>query len=119
MYIPTQEERYSKGAALTLLLCVIIPPAVILYLKGVHDVLQLVGAFTLPIAFLFQNLGLGAGGAVALSAAIQALAFFLLARRSRRSPKTKLTIGITWGMMTALSLKIILVYAEYALSLGI
>lgn len=119
MYIPTQEERYSKGAVLTLLLCVIIPPAVILYLKGIHDVLQLVGAFTLPFSALFQTFGLQPGGAVALSTAVQALGFFLLARRSRFSPKTKLTIAITWGMLTALLLKIILVYSEYALSLGI
>ncbi len=119
MYIPTQEERYSKGGVLTLLLCVIIPSAVILYLKNIHDALQLVGAFTLPPAFLFQAAGLQPAGAVALSTAAQALAFFLLARRSRLTPKTKLTIAITWGMFLALALKIILVYTEYAISLGL
>lgn len=118
MYIPTQEERYSKGGLLTLLLCVIIPPAAILYLKGIHDLAQLAGAFTVPLAWLAQCAGASVAAATALSAAVQAVGFFLLVRRTRLAPKTKFTLCITWGMLTALMLKIILVYAEYILFLG-
>ncbi len=39
MYIPTQEERYSKVVRLTLLLCVIIPPALVMWLAEIADLM--------------------------------------------------------------------------------
>ena len=45
MLIPTQEERYSKAPRITLLLCVMIPCAVVAWIGGYRDMLTLVFAF--------------------------------------------------------------------------
>lgn len=109
MYIPTQEERYSKAALLTLLLCVIVPSGIILYLKGITDLLLLAFGFTLPLAYTAQEIaGLGHIAATAFSFVFQTLLFYFLVIRSKRPPKTKITIAITWGMFLALCVKAII-----------
>ncbi|MCC8020707.1 MAG: hypothetical protein LIO63_01780 [Akkermansia sp.] len=108
MYIPTQKERYSKAALGTLLLCVIIPPAVILYLKGITDLFDISLAFTLPLALFFQTLCVPPGAATWLSFILQVFLFILLACRTNWTPKTRMTVAITWGMISALAVKIII-----------
>lgn len=108
MYIPTQEERYSKVAHLTLLLCVIAPSSVILYLKGVTNLPDLLLGFTLPFAYFFQeSAGIDPIAATTLSFLLQALLFYFFVIRPKRSPKTKITGSITWGMFLALLVKAI------------
>ncbi len=108
MYIPTQEERYSKVALLTLLLCVIVPSGIILYLKGVTNLLFLLFGFTLPLAYAAQETaGLDHVVATASSFICQALLFYFFVIRPKYSPKTKITVAITWGMLMALFVKVI------------
>lgn len=113
MYIPTQEERYSKKSTATLLLCVIAPSAVILGLMGVTNLMLLLSAFIQPLAFLIEQCGLSNTMGIVLSSLLQAILFFMLARAKKLSPKRRLTIAIVWGMSLALALKLIVVFAQY------
>lgn len=113
MYIPTQEERYSKKSTATLLLCVIAPSAVILGLMGVTNLMLLLTAFVQPLAFLIEQCGLSNTMGIVISSLLQAILFFMLARTKKFSPKRRLTIAIVWGMSLALTLKLIIVFAQY------
>lgn len=110
MYIPTQEERYSKAARWTLLLCLVVPSAVVLWLYGGDEanLTLCLTAFLQPIAGLLVLGGCTNAAALCLSATLQGVLFVLLARRKNLTPKTKLTICITWGMLTALILRLML-----------
>lgn len=110
MYIPTQKERYAKVARWTLLLCVLVPSAIVMWFYGdINDVFLLTTAFMQPIAALLAKLYFNNTAALCLSATVQAVAFFVLsARRCRLSAKTKITICITWGMAMALLLRLLL-----------
>ncbi|MBR4107567.1 MAG: hypothetical protein IKK45_02635 [Akkermansia sp.] len=113
MYIPTQEERYSKVARLTLLLCVIIPSGIVAWLADVGDLLSCLCAFLWPIALPLDYAGFNQVAALCISALVQGIAFFALAATHRLSAKTKLTIAITWGMLFALLLRILIAYAVW------
>ncbi len=110
MYIPTQEERYSKAPRWALLLCLLLPSAVVMGFYGeVMDVFFCLSAFIQAPAYLLVRAGCNDAAAVCLSASVQALVFFLLTRRSSGgllSPKAKFTICITWGMALALLLRL-------------
>lgn len=109
MYIPTQEERYSKVALFTLILCVMVPSAVVVGLYSDMGVMSIIGACAWPIAYpLVAASGSMAGGMV-ISTVVQLVAFILL-YRSRLTPKRKTTIAIIWGMGFALLVRIILAY---------
>lgn len=109
MYIPTQQERYAKAARWTLLLCLLVPSAVVMWFYGgMHDVFMLSTAFFQPLAVLLAKLYFNDTAALCLSATVQAVVFFVLASRKKMLPKTKLTVCITWGMATALLLRVIL-----------
>lgn len=111
MYIPTQEERYSKVATLTLLLCLMVPSAVVAWLAGSCDLLGCITAFLQPLALLFDSIGFNATAAVCFSALFHAMAFWCLATAKRRTtPKIRLTIAVTWGMATALLLRVLLAF---------
>lgn len=110
MYIPTQEERYRKVATLTLLLCLLIPSAVVAWLADAGDVLTCGAAFLQPLALLFDALGFNAAAALCFSATVQALIFWRLAVTKRLTPKQRLTIAVTWGMLTALLLRLLLAF---------
>ncbi len=80
MYIPTQEERYSKVARLTLLLCIMVPPGVVMWLAEIADLLTCAYAFLLPVAMPLDWLGFNKVAAICISALIQGIIFFWLAR---------------------------------------
>ncbi len=113
VYIPTQQERYSKVASITLFLCVIIPSGIVYWLAGVQDFVMCCAAFLWPIAYPLDKLGFNSTAALSLSAFAQACAFWWLIRTQRISPKAKLTIAVTWGMLFALLLKIIVAFEVY------
>lgn len=113
MYIPTQEERYSKVARLTLLLCVIIPPAVVMWLSELTDLLSCTYAFLLPLAIPLDWVGFNKVAALCISALLQGIVFFWLTASRKLTPKTKTTIAVTWGMSFALLLRIMIAFAVY------
>lgn len=110
MYIPTQEERYRKVATLTLLLCLLIPSAVVAYLADTGDLLACAAAFLQPLALLFDSMGFNATAALCFSATVHALLFWRLAVSKRLSAKHKLTLAVTWGMLTALLLRLLVAF---------
>lgn len=113
MYIPTQEERYSKVARLTLLLCVIVPPAIVMWLAEIADLLTCTYAFLLPVAMPLDWVGFNKTAAICISALIQGILFFWLAASRKMSAKTKTTIAVTWGMSFALILRILIAFSIY------
>lgn len=118
MYVPTQQERYSKVARITLFLCVIIPCGVVAWLGGVDDWLGCMLAFLQPIALPLSYMGLGANAALCLSALVQGIAFFPLSRSRKLSPKAKLTVAVTWGMSSALLLRLLLAFEAWRSVMG-
>lgn len=111
MYIPTQEERYSKVAGYTLFLCVLVPSGIVLWLYGnEQDLLACAFAFLEPPAVLLRASGLGNTAAFLMSAALQAVAFFCLRRSTRLTPRGKLTVAVTWGMLWALILRLLIAW---------
>lgn len=109
MYIPTQEERYAKAPRWTLLLCLVLPSAVVMGFYGeTRDLFLCLTAFLQTPAMLLVRWGCNNNAALMLSAVVQAVAFFVLARRRRMTPKTKLTVCVTWGMALALVLRLAL-----------
>ena len=110
MYIPTQEERYSKVAKVTLLLCIIIPSAIVAYLGDMGDALDCACGFLQPLAWVFDLLGFNAAAALCCSATVQAVCYGYLAVTRRLSPKGKLTWAVCWGMLTALALRLLIAF---------
>ena len=119
MYIPTQEERYSKVARLTLLLCVVVPSAVVMWLAEIADLMTCTYAFLLPVAMPLDWVGFNKVAAICISALIQGIIFFWLAITRKLSAKTKSTIAITWGMSFALILKLLIAFSVYRAVRGI
>ena len=117
MYIPTQEERYSRVAWYTMLLCLVIPSGVVqwAYLKGTDDLLECAMAFVQPLTHLLSAIGLHAGAAYIISALIHALAFFWLVKLCKWSAKKKLTVTVTWGMATAFIWRLMIFYYYFSL----
>ena len=113
MYIPTQEERYSKVARLTLLLCVIVPSAVVMWLAEIADLMTCAYAFLLPVAMPLDWVGFNKVAAICISALIQGIIFFWLAVTRKLSAKAKTTIAITWGMSFALILRLLIAFSIY------
>lgn len=118
MYIPTQEERYRKVATLTLLLCLVIPSAVVAWLADTDDLLACIAAFLQPLALLFDGIGFNGTAAVCLSATVHALAFWRLVVAKRLTPKQRLTIAVTYGMATALLLRLLHAFMLWRLFTG-
>lgn len=111
MYIPTQAERYAKTATVTLLLCIIIPSGVVAWLADMGDVLTCASAFLQPAALLFDSMGFNAEAALCFSATVQAILFWrLVSTKKKLTPKHKLTIAVTWGMLTALLLRLLIAF---------
>lgn len=111
MYIPTQEERYRKVATATLLLCLVMPSAVVAWLADAADVLSCAAAFLQPLALLFDTLGFNAAAAMCCSATLHAVLFWCLVKvKKSLTPKHKLTIAVTWGMLTALLLRVLVAF---------
>ena len=119
MYIPTQEERYSKVARLTLLLCVMVPSAVVMWLAEIADLMTCAYAFLLPVAMPLDWVGFNKVAAICISALIQGIVFFWLAITRKLSAKTKTTIAITWGMSFALILRLLIAFSIYRAVRGI
>ena len=113
MYIPTQEERYSKVARLTLALCIIAPSAVVMWLAEITDLLTCTYSFLLPVAMPLDWLGFNKMAAICISALIQGILFFWLAVSKKLSAKAKTTSAVTWGMSFALILKILIAFSVY------
>lgn len=113
MYIPTQEERYSKVARITLFLCVIAPSAVVAWLGQVGDILACLMGFLWPIALPLNFIGCDIRLALCLSALLQALVFFWMVRTRLLTPRGKATLAITWGMLFALILRLMIAYQAW------
>lgn len=118
MYIPTQEERYSKVARLTLLLCVLLPPAVVMWLSEIADLMSCTYAFLLPVAMPLDWMGFNKVAALCISALLQGIIFFWLCATKRLSAKAKTTIAVTWGMGFALILRVLIAFAIYQAARG-
>ena len=118
MYIPTQEERYSKVARITLFLCVIAPSCVVAWLGQVGDILSCLFAFLFPIALPLNYCGVGPMGAMCISALVQGIAFFAMVRSRTLTPKGKVTLAITWGMFFALALRVMIAYEVWLQATG-
>jgi len=111
MYIPTQEERYSKVAWYTLLMCWVLPAGVVAWAYGdFSDLFWCIFAFTLPLAHLLSAMGVAFTASVIFSCILHATAFYWLAKRCKWAPKKKLTLVVTWGMFTALILRLMIAY---------
>lgn len=111
MYIPTQQERYSKVAWYTLLLCLVLPSGLVAWAYGeIDSLLWCACAFVLPMARALTATGASFGGAVMLSSVFYALFFFWLIKRCKWKPKTRLTLAVTWGMCNALVLRLMIAY---------
>ena len=119
MYIPTQEERYSKVAKLTLFLCLLVPSGVVMWLAEIADILTCTYAFLLPVAMPLDWVGFNKVAAICISALIQGILFFWLANTRKLTPKAKTTIAVTWGMSFALILKILIAFSIYRAVRGI
>ena len=119
MYIPTQEERYSKVARLTLLLCIVVPSAVVMWLAEIADLMTCTYAFLLPVAMPLDWVGFNKVAAICISALIQGIIFFWLAITKKLSAKAKSTIAITWGMSFALILRLLSAFSIYRAVRGI
>ena len=113
MYIPTQEERYSKVATFTLFLCIMLPSAVVMWLAEIATMLDCTYAFLLPLAMPLDWLGFNKMAAICISALVQGILFFWLAKTKKLSPKARTTIAVTWGMSFALILKILIAFSVY------
>lgn len=113
MYIPTQEERYSKVAKLTLFLCIMLPSAVVMWLSEIAELTNCLYAFLLPVAMPLDWVGFNKVAAICISALIQGILFFWLATSKKLKAKTKTTIAVTWGMSFALILRILIAFAIY------
>ena len=113
MYIPTQEERYSKVARLTLFLCIMLPSAIVMWLAEIAELTNCLYAFLLPIAMPLDWVGFNKVAAICISALIQGILFFWLATTKKLSAKAKTTIAVTWGMGFALILRILIAFAIY------
>ena len=110
MYIPTQEERYSKVARITLFLCVIAPSAVVAWYGQAGDILSCIFAFLVPIALPLNYFVQTPLLAYCSSALVQALVFFFMVRSRTLTAKGKVTLAITWGMLFALILRLMIAY---------
>ncbi len=110
MYIPTQQERYSKVAWYTILMCLVIPTGVVQYAydKQTDDLTVCATAFLQPLVHLFSAIGMKPGFAYIFSAVLYAILFFWLLRRCKWAAKKKLTIVVIVGMLTALAWRLII-----------
>ena len=115
MYIPTQEERYSKVARLTLLLCIMVPPGVVMWLAEIADLLTCAYAFLLPVAMPLDWVGFNKVAAICISALIQGIIFFWLAVTKKLSAKAKSTIAMSF----ALILRLLIAFSIYRAVRGI
>ena len=97
-------------AQITLLLCVMIPSGVVAWLGGMEDVLSCSMAFLWPVAQPLVYMGFAKPAALCLSALVQAVAFFWMARTHRLTARGKLTIAVTWGMAFALVLRLLIAF---------
>lgn len=97
-------------AQITLLLCVMIPSGVVAWLGGMDDVLSCSMAFLWPVAQPLVYMGFAKPAALCLSALVQAVAFFWMARTHRLTARGKLTIAVTWGMAFALILRVLIAF---------
>ena len=113
MYIPTQEERYSKVARLTLLLLLVLPSTVVMWLAEIADLGTCLYAFLLPVAMPLDWMGFNKVAALCISALFQGIMFFWLCATRKLSTKTKTTIAVTWGMSFALIVKILIAFSIY------
>ena len=110
MYIPTQEERYSKVARITLLLCVVAPSGVVAWLAQLGEAYTWPLAFLYPIAVPLNYYDTPPVVSMAVSALLQACMFFFVVRSHRLTPKGKATLCITWGMLFALIVRVMIAY---------
>lgn len=117
MYIPTQEERYSKKGFLSLILCVVVPSC--LYLSFNSEQLNMVRghewdaimriflAFTYPLAALFAMTGIPFfWWSVGISLVIHAGIITWLKMTPRMAPKKAICIALCLGMLDFLFVKL-------------
>ena len=118
MYIPTQQERYSKVAWYTMLMCMVIPTGVVQYAydKQTNDLTVCATAFLQPPVYLLTAMGMQAGFDYMVATVLYAILFFWLWRRCRWQPKKKLTFAVTVGMLSAVVWRLIIFHYYAQLS---
>lgn len=75
-----------------------------------EDLLSCCMAFLWPVAQPLVYMGFAKPAALCLSALVQAVAFFWMARSHRLTARGKLTIAVTWGMAFALILRVLIAF---------
>lgn len=110
MYIPTRAERYSKAARLSLLLCIVIPGGIVAWLYAYNDLLFSLSAFLWPIALPLRYAGMNTAPALCVSALLQSILFFWMVRTPRLTPRGRLTFAVTWGMLFAFLLRVLIAF---------
>lgn len=110
MYIPTRAERYGKAAKLSLLLCIVVPSGIVAWLYAYNDLLFSLTAFLWPIALPLRYTGMNNVPALCISAFLQAVIFFWMARTPCLTPRGRLTFAVTWGMFFAFVLRLLIAF---------
>lgn len=110
MYIPTRAERYGKAARLSLLLCIVVPSGIVAWLYAYNDLLFSLTAFLWPIALPLRYTGMNNVPALCISAFLQAVIFFWMARTPCLTPRGRLTFAVTWGMFFAFVLRLLIAF---------
>lgn len=110
MYIPTRAERYGKAARLSLLLCIVLPSGIVAWLYAYNDLLFSLTAFLWPIALPLRYTGMNNVPALCISAFLQAVIFFWMARTPCLTPRGRLTFAVTWGMFFAFVLRLLIAF---------
>ncbi|MEG2809416.1 MAG: hypothetical protein RR889_02075 [Akkermansia sp.] len=115
MFIPTQEERYSKKSLVTLSLCVMAPSVVYAYLiadrmlfpvDSIMGMLNLILFFTYPLAFVFSKMGIPwYFWGIICSLLVHVGGVGYIYRSEKITPKHALVIAVTVGMLELLILK--------------
>jgi hypothetical protein len=121
MYIPTQEERYSKRSLLTLMLCVIAPCGVYAFSLSnkFSEPLQALGLpdgmgwaemliyFSYPLAYGLAHIGLPWTAGVIVSILVHAGILTFIYTRKEMTVKTMISWAIGLGMADLLAMKLI------------
>lgn len=83
-----------------------LPSSVVAWLMGARQAALLMFAFLLPISMPLDWLGFNKTAALIIAAVIEGLAYLALILMPKLTPKRRLTIAITWGMLFAFLLKL-------------
>ncbi len=117
MYIPTQEERYSKKGIVSLILCNIVPSCLYLSMQSkelmMHPgqewdaVMKIFTAFAYPLAGVFSLMGIPFfWWAIGISVVLHGGFIYWLKKSKKLNAKKAVCIALSLGMLEFLILKL-------------